>query len=330
MSGIGFPNNLNPETSKVLDNRCAGSSSETEDIFYTAQGLLRYETDTDNWKYYDNNNNWVNFSTGVTYSAGTGVTIDASNEISIGQSVSTTSNVEFNNVTANVFIGDGSQLTGINEDKIVSLTQGGATTITGTYPNFTITSTDTNTTYTAGTGVTINGSNQISIGQAVGTNNNVQFNNLVFNKATVGGYLRLGNTSKNHNLVFGYSAYNLAGSGTQHLIKTINYNQASDNWNTMQVIIYYSISHNYTFGAPLGIGTAYRDFYFIGTTTSTLGFGSDFLKINVGAMGSTEGANFRLNRISSSQWQLVYINSNSNTTQLSVEVHIQVTNANIF
>ena len=58
----------------------------------------------------------------------------------------------------------------------VTLTGDGATTVTGTYPNFTITSTDTNTTYSNGTGVTINGSNQISIGQPVGTGNNVTFN----------------------------------------------------------------------------------------------------------------------------------------------------------
>lgn len=37
-------------------------------------------------------------------------------------------------------------------DQTVTLTQGGATTITGTYPNFTISSTDTNTTYSVGNG----------------------------------------------------------------------------------------------------------------------------------------------------------------------------------
>lgn len=42
-------------------------------------------------------------------------------------------------------------------DQTVALTQGGATTITGTYPNFTISSTDTNTTYTAGTGLSLAG-----------------------------------------------------------------------------------------------------------------------------------------------------------------------------
>lgn len=42
-------------------------------------------------------------------------------------------------------------------DQTVVLTQGGATTITGTYPNFTIMSTDTNTTYTAGVGLALTG-----------------------------------------------------------------------------------------------------------------------------------------------------------------------------
>ena len=42
-------------------------------------------------------------------------------------------------------------------DQTVVLTQGGATTITGTYPNFTISSTDTNTTYSAGTGLALTG-----------------------------------------------------------------------------------------------------------------------------------------------------------------------------
>lgn len=42
-------------------------------------------------------------------------------------------------------------------DQTVVLTQGGATTITGTYPNFTISSTDTNTTYSAGTGLALIG-----------------------------------------------------------------------------------------------------------------------------------------------------------------------------
>jgi len=90
---------------------------------------------------------------GTTYTPGTGMSISPSNEI-------------------------------INTapDQIVTLAQGGATTITGTYPDFTITSTDTNTTYTPGTGVRISPSNEISIGQSVGTNDSPRFAQL-----TVGG-----------------------------------------------------------------------------------------------------------------------------------------------
>ena len=60
--------------------------------------------------------------TNTTYTAGTGISL-----------VGTT----FNNTAP---------------DQTVTLTQGGATTITGTYPNFTISSTDTNTTYSVGNG----------------------------------------------------------------------------------------------------------------------------------------------------------------------------------
>ena len=42
-------------------------------------------------------------------------------------------------------------------DKTVAITGGGATTVTGTYPNFSVTSTDTNTQYTAGSGLILIG-----------------------------------------------------------------------------------------------------------------------------------------------------------------------------
>ena len=106
------------------------------------------------------------------------------------------------NVTGTTFIGDGSQLTGITDtnttytagtglsldgttfnntapDQTVTLTGSGATTVTGTYPNFTITSTDTNTdtntTYTAGSNMSLVGT-EFNIPQSVGTSDNVQFN----------------------------------------------------------------------------------------------------------------------------------------------------------
>ncbi len=51
----------------------------------------------------------------------------------------------------------GTTITNTSPDQTLNLTQGGATTISGTYPNFTISSTDNNTTYTAGTGINVTG-----------------------------------------------------------------------------------------------------------------------------------------------------------------------------
>ena len=42
-------------------------------------------------------------------------------------------------------------------DQPITLTGTGATSVAGSYPNFTISSTDNNTTYTGGTGITITG-----------------------------------------------------------------------------------------------------------------------------------------------------------------------------
>ena len=62
-------------------------------------------------------------------------------------------------------------------DQTVSLTGAGATTVSGTYPNFTITS--TNTTYTAGTGITLTGT-EFSIGQGVATTDSPTFDDGTF------------------------------------------------------------------------------------------------------------------------------------------------------
>ena len=79
--------------------------------------------------------------------------------------------------------GSGLSLTGTEfantaPDQTVALTGAGATSISGTYPNFTITSTDTNTdtdtTYTAGTGITLTGT-EFSIGQSVATTDSPTF-----------------------------------------------------------------------------------------------------------------------------------------------------------
>jgi hypothetical protein len=77
--------------------------------------------------------NTVTLPTGTTYTAGSGIAINGSNQIS-----------------------------NTSPDQVVGLTGGGATTITGSYPSFTISSTDNNTTYSAGSGISINGSNEIT------------------------------------------------------------------------------------------------------------------------------------------------------------------------
>ncbi len=51
----------------------------------------------------------------------------------------------------------GTTFTNTAPDKTVVLTGSGATTVSGTYPNFTVSSTDNNTTYTAGSGLSLTG-----------------------------------------------------------------------------------------------------------------------------------------------------------------------------
>ena len=70
-------------------------------------------------------------------------------------------------------------------DQVVALTQGSNVTITGTYPNFTIASTDTNTTYTASTGITLTGT-AFSIDSSVVTLSGTQ---TLTNKTIGGGQL---------------------------------------------------------------------------------------------------------------------------------------------
>jgi len=62
----------------------------------------------------------------------------------------------------------GSTITNTAPDQTVSLTQGANVTITGTYPSFTIAATDTNTTYSAGTGLDLSGTT-FSIDSTVAT-----------------------------------------------------------------------------------------------------------------------------------------------------------------
>jgi hypothetical protein len=56
-----------------------------------------------------------------------------------------------------ISLSNGGVIANSSPDQTVALTGTGGTTISGTYPNFTINSTDNNTTYTAGTGLTLTG-----------------------------------------------------------------------------------------------------------------------------------------------------------------------------
>jgi hypothetical protein len=128
--------------------------------------------------------------TDTTYSAGTGLSL-----------VGTT----FNNTAP---------------DQTVSLTGSGATSVTGTYPNFTISS--TNTTYSAGTGMTLIGTT-FSIGQGVGTSDSVTFDFVTstngFNGGT-GGASWFGITNVGHirPIAGATYTYNIGTSAAQYLV----------------------------------------------------------------------------------------------------------------
>ena len=107
-------------------------------------------------------------------------------------------------------------------DQTVSLTGTGATTTSGTYPNFTINSTDTNTTYSAGSQIVINSNNQISLANAIAVNY-ISINNAAgsSNKYTLvnetissnnGGHANSFGIKYNNTYVF-----KISSSGTVHL-----------------------------------------------------------------------------------------------------------------
>jgi len=67
----------------------------------------------------------------------------------------------------------GTTITNTAPDQTVALTAGSNVTITGSYPNFTIAATDTNTTYTAGTGLQLVGT-EFSVDSTVVTTSGTQ------------------------------------------------------------------------------------------------------------------------------------------------------------
>jgi len=128
----------NPDNSSMLDIKSTSkgiliprmSQSERVAILSPANGLMVYQTNGTTGFYFYDGSSWVRLATGTeaSYTAGTGIGIS-------------------NNTITNV-----------SPDQTVTLTAGGSTSITGTYPNFTISSTDNNsggtvTSVSAGTGL---------------------------------------------------------------------------------------------------------------------------------------------------------------------------------
>lgn len=118
---------------------------------------------------YDNSGNYTfsrvtNSNIRSAFSAGTNISIDGNGVISsTSGSFSAGTGISISGTT----------ITNSAPDQTVSLTGSGATSISGSYPNFTISSTDTNTTYSAGTGISISGttisSSPVTTLGAVGT-----------------------------------------------------------------------------------------------------------------------------------------------------------------
>lgn len=80
------------------------------------------------------------------------------NEVDANFTNLNTDKIEASDLTAGAGISiSGTTITNAAPDQTVVLTEGANVTITGTYPNFTIASTDTNTTYTAGSGLQLVG-----------------------------------------------------------------------------------------------------------------------------------------------------------------------------
>lgn len=128
----------NPDNSSMLDIKSTSkgvliprmTQTERSSITSPANGLLVYQTNGTIGFYFYDGSSWVRLanSSETVYTSGTGISVS-------------------NNTITNT-----------SPDQVVTLTSGGATSVTGTYPNFTISSTDNNsggtvTSVSAGTGL---------------------------------------------------------------------------------------------------------------------------------------------------------------------------------
>ena len=118
----------------------------------------------------------------------------------------------------------GTEFANTAPDQTVALTGAGATSISGTYPNFTITSTDNNTdtTYTAGTGITLTGT-EFSIGQDVATTASPAFAGLTVGSNTV---FHAGNIPESGNWWSG-TAPVISTAGVMEVGKYIDFHSAN-------------------------------------------------------------------------------------------------------
>lgn len=116
--------NSSPDNSAILDVKSTSKGmliprmtlTERSAITSPASGLMVYQTNGTTGFYFYDGSGWVRLATGTeaSYTAGTGISVS-------------------NNTITNT-----------SPDQTVNLTGVGATSVTGTYPNFTITSTDNN------------------------------------------------------------------------------------------------------------------------------------------------------------------------------------------
>ncbi len=111
----------------------------------------------------------------------------------------------------------GTTITNTAPDQTVALTQGGATTISGTYPNFTISSTDNNTTYTAGTGIGLTGttfSSTQNLSQTLTNGNSAGTSSILMNNQSITGanIIGLGGSNANYFDLFWGHIRDYAGS----------------------------------------------------------------------------------------------------------------------
>ncbi|MEP7168513.1 MAG: hypothetical protein ABI855_04030 [Bacteroidota bacterium] len=161
-----------------------GTSANSASVNYRTGGAASWQTGNINDNNFTINNVGVRASMTIlktNNNVGIGITSPTQKFQVAGIIHSTTGGIMFPNATTQTtaFIpytnGTGINITGTAitntaPDQAVVLTGSGATTVTGTYPNFTISSTDNNTAYTAGTGISLAGTVINSVWTKTGNN----------------------------------------------------------------------------------------------------------------------------------------------------------------